>query len=329
MMTGDAIRPLRVAVIGCGKMANRVHYPSLASLPDIEIIAACDIDPARVAETANKWGIPGRYADYRRMLAECAPLDAVYAVGQPHQLFEVWLDCLQRGLNLFVEKPLGLTRHHAVLLAHLAEKHGCITQVGFQRRIAPLAVALRDRCVARGGPITHAVCQFYKCEPGKPYLTARDHMMDDGVHIVDTLRWACGGGEVVGIESVTARVGVPDINFIAALLRFDSGVTGAMLGSWSSGRRIFRVELHGEGVCAEFDPEGSGTLYADGDIVGEPFDTHAVSGSDELFVYGGFQAKSREFLDSVRAGTLPSSHFGDALKTMEIAERILARDFQQ
>jgi hypothetical protein len=54
-----------------------------------------------------------------------------------------------------------------------------------------------------------------------------------------------------------------------------------------------------------------------------------VAGSDELYVYGGFQAKNREFIDAVKAGALPSSHFGDALKTVEAAERILAQGLLQ
>jgi virulence factor len=43
-------------------------------------------------------------------------------------------------------------------------------------------------------------------------------------------------------------------------------------------------------------------------------------------VFGGFQAKHREFIDAVKAGRQPGSHFADALKTMEVAERILAQD---
>lgn len=150
-------------------------------------------------------------------------------------------------------------------------------------------------------------------------------MLDDGVHAIDTLRWACGG-EIVGVESVTRHIGVPDVNFFAALLRFDNGATGVLVNSWTSGRRLFRLELHAPGVCAELDPETTGTLYADGDTTGETFDTRAVSGSDELFVFAGFQAKSREFLDAIRNKTLPASHFGDAFKTMEAAAHISKED---
>ncbi len=53
--------------------------------------------------------------------------------------------------------------------------------------------------------------------------------------------------------------------------------------------------------------------------------TRAVAGSDELYVYGGFQAKNREFIGALKSGVQPQSCFADALKTMEVAERILAQ----
>lgn len=311
---------VRVAMIGAGGQANAVHYPSLASFDDVQIAAICELDRERLEKTADRYGVAGRYDDYRRMVEEVAP-DAVYAIGQPHHMIDIWAWCLRRGLPLFVEKPLGLTIHQARSLAHLAEKHGCVTQVGFQRRTCPMVVMLYEKCRERG-PITHAVCTFYKCQP-EPVLGARDHMMDDTVHAIDTLRWLCGG-EVVDIQSRARRVGVPDLNFFAALLTFDTGATGVLLNSWSSGRRTFRVEIHAPGICAEAEHETIGTLYADGDTRGTTFNTREIAGSDQLFVYGGFAAKSREFIDAVKGGPLPSSHFGDAVKTMEVAEKMLA-----
>ena len=97
-----------------------------------------------------------------------------------------------------------------------------------------------------------------------------------------------------------------------------------MMSSWSSGRRLFRVQMHAPGICAEVEHEGQGHLYADGDTQGTKYDTREVAGSDELYVYGGFQAKNRNFIDCLKSGQQPESHFADALKTMEVAEKILA-----
>ena len=320
-MSSSSTPKIRVAMIGAGSMANRVHYPSLASFDDVEIAAICDIDSERLNTTADKYHVERRYSDYRRMVQEIAP-DAVYAIGPPHIMFDIWTWCLGQGLNLYIEKPMGITIHQARALAHLSEEKSCITQVSFQRRTCPVVVKLREECLKRG-PIIHAVCKFYKCAIS-PHLGARDHMMDDGVHAIDTLRWMCSG-KVVGVHSLTKRVQVPDINFVSAMLEFDNGATGIMLNSWSSGRRIFAVEMHAPGICVEAELEDIGTLYADGDTQGVAYDTREVAGSDELYVYGGFRAKNREFIDCLKSGEQPSSHFGDAVKTMEVAETILAQ----
>jgi len=319
--TSKALNIVRVAMIGAGSMANKVHYPSLASFEDVEIAAVCDLDARRLNTTADKYEVEKRYSNYQRMIEDVAP-DAVYAIGPPHLMYDVWMWCLRQGLNLYIEKPMGLTLHQARALAYMAEKNGCITQVSFQRRTCPMVVKLRNQCLKRG-PIVHAVCTFYKCNI-EPFLGARDHMMDDGVHAIDTLRWMCGG-EVVEVQSLTRRVLVPDVNFITALLHFDNGATGVMMNSWTSGRRIFKVEMHAPGICVEAEHEGKGILYADGDSQGIEYDTREVAGSDEFFVFGGFQAKNREFMDAVKSGQQPGSHFADAVKTMEVAEKILAQ----
>lgn len=312
---------LKVAIIGAGHMANMVHYPSLAAMDDVEIRGICDLNAENLNKTADQYGVKSRYQNYKQMI-DAQEVDAVYAIGQPHLLYDVWKWCLEQGINLYIEKPLGLTMHQAHALAYLAEQNNCITQVSFQRRSSPMVSHLRDECLKRG-PITHAACKFYKSEID-PFLGARDRMMDDTVHSIDTVRWMCGG-EVVGIESQTRRVGVPDINYISATLEFDNGSLGYLINSWSSGRRIFHVEMHAPNICVEAEHENKAYMYADGDTTGVEYDAKSFSGSDQLHVYGGFYNKHREFIDAVKTGVKPSSHFSDALKTMEVAEKILAK----
>jgi predicted dehydrogenase len=316
--TGDSVR---IAMVGAGGMANNVHYPSLASFADVEIAAICDLDPVRLNATADKYSVTKRYANYRQMIEEVVP-DGVYVIGQPHLMYDIWKWCLEQGLNLYIEKPMGITTHQARMLAWLAEQHDCITQVSFQRRSCPMVTKLHAQCLERG-PMVHAICKFYKCQP-TPYAEARDHMMDDCVHSIDTVRWMCGG-EVIDIESECKRIGTPDINFILATLRFDNGSTGVVINSWSSGKRIFAVEMHAPGIFIEAEHEGKGLVYTDGNLTPTVYDTREVAGSDQNYVYGGFQAKNREFIDALKGGPLPSSHFGDAIKTMQVAEIILAQ----
>jgi len=316
----DETRPVRVAVIGAGQMANLVHYPSLSSLPDVAIVGICDLSSERLQATGERWGVTALFDDWPAMLDETRP-DAVYVIGPPELMFGIWCACLTQGLDLFVEKPLGLTVHQARTLARLADENGCITQVGFQRRSSPLLGRMLESVREHGG-VMHAVCRFYKNDP-TPMVSARDRMMDDGVHVIDTLRHLCGG-EVVAVSDVTRRVIVDDINFIAATLEFDTGAVGVMITSWTSGRRTFGVEIHGPGVMAEADLEVGGTIWSEVGV--NELDAAEVAGSAEVHVRGGFRAKSAEFIEAVRSRRLPSSHFGDALKTMTVAETILAHD---
>ena len=315
-------------MIGAGEMANNVHYPSLASFDDVEIVGICEQDRLRLTETADKYGIPqeARFAvdgpsDYQKMLEKLSP-DGVYIVGPPHIMYDIWTWCLTEGFHIYIEKPMGITIHQARSLVFLAETHHCITQVSHQRRSVPLLTLLRNECL-KHGPITHAVCEFFKCTL-EPCTGARDHMMDDCVHSIDTVRWMCGG-EVTAVESHCKRIGVPDINWINAVLHFDTGATGLVTNSWSSGRRVFRVQMHAPGIYCDAEVEAKAYLYADGDYEGVEYDTQKVAGSDESYVFGGFRQKNREFIDSLKSKKeLTSSPFRDCLKTMEVAETILA-----
>ncbi len=324
-----AAKKVRICMIGCGGMANNVHYPSLASFDDVEFTGVCELREDRLTATCDKYAIPQarrylsrHYDDYQQMLKKLKP-DGVYVIGQPHIMIDIWLWCLTNKFNLYIEKPMGLTIHQARMMAHLAETNKLITQVSHQRRTVPLYHKVRDACLRRG-PITHAVVEFFKCAIS-PCFSPRNHMMDDCTHSVDTARWICGG-EVVEIESHCKRIGVPDINWIGATLHFDNGATCYVVNSWSSGRRVFRVQMHAPGIYTDAEIEGEAHLYADGDYKGQTFTTQEVAGSDENYVFGGFRNKNREFIDSLTTGkSVCSSPFGDTVRTMEVCEAILAQ----
>lgn len=322
------MKKARICIIGNGVFANKVHLPSLASFDEVEILGLFAYNVERLMETAAKYGLPQERifpmtaaTDYQQHVLSMRP-DGVYAIGQPEQMLNVWYWCLQQGLNLFIEKPMGLTWHQANMLAYLAEKNNCITQVSLQRRSSPALQYAKAQCLQKG-PITHGIVSFSKYDI-KPMYTARDRMLDDFVHCVDTARWLCEG-EIVKIESKCRNIHTPDINWIGATLYFDSGATCFTVGNWSSGRRIFKVEMHGIGICAEVDPEVEAFLYAEGNT-GQRYDAKHLAGSEELYVYGGFLNKNREFIDSVRSGKeSTSSPFRDVLKTMKVCESILAQ----
>ncbi|MCL2773813.1 MAG: Gfo/Idh/MocA family oxidoreductase [Oscillospiraceae bacterium] len=324
------MKKLRVVIIGAGGRANQVIYPSFADLRDageVEIAGICDIDLNRLNKTADKYNIEKRYGaggvfDYQNMINELKP-EAAVVIGQPHIMYDIWMWCLERGLHLYVEKPLALSIHQARALQAVAKRNSCITQVSLQRRYTPMVMQMRDECLKRSA-ITHAFCKFYKCEVGKDFLGARDHMMDDCFHSIDTLRWICGS-EVIDVESTAKRIGTVDINFISAVLHFENGAIGHLINSWSSGKRIFAVEMHSQGIFAEAEHETKGYLYADGNLNGIEYDSQKCAGSDKFHVYTGVLNAAKDFVNGCLNGTQPQSCFDDAVKTMKVAEIILAQ----
>ena len=320
------MKKLKVVLIGTGGRASDVVFPSLNDIDNVEIVGICDIDQQRMQRIADLYKIDKRYGaqgilDYQNMVNDLKP-DAAVVVGQPHIMYDIWMWCLEQKLHLLIEKPLGLSIHQARALEAVAARNNVVTQVTFQRRYSPMVTQMREECLKRG-PITHALCRFYKYDP-RDSLGMRDHMMDDCVHSIDTLRWMCNS-EVVKVESKTNRFGTVDINFISAVLHFENGATGHLINSWTSGKRIFAIEMHANGIFAEAEHEIGGMVYTDGSLEGKEYTAAGAADSDAFYVKTGVLAAVRDFTDCCINGGQPMSCFSDAVKTMKVAEIILAQ----
>jgi predicted dehydrogenase len=322
---------VRVAFIGAGGLANGVHYPSVASLPDVDLAATCDLFADKAQATAERWGIPRVYSDYRRMLEEVDP-DAVYVIMPPQDLFEPASTVLQQGRHLFVEKPLCVTAHQAQMLAYFAEEHSCLTAVGFQRRHIPAVTALKRRVEERG-PIQQATVSFLKSadlsQHAGHYGGVIDNLTVDGCHAVDNLRFLCGGEvEHVAAHVRTRRAPGPSPNEFTALVSFSSGAVGILNSSYATGRRIFRAEFHGPSITGYVDADRESFIVADN---GEPevydskeFGTAGGAPGDSPLNWKGQWHENRHFIDCIKEGRQPLTNFADAAKTMELVERIHA-----
>lgn len=320
---------IRVAFIGAGSLANRYHYPSVTSLPDVEVAAIAELNPERARTTAEKFGIERTYSDYRRMLEEVDP-QAVYVIMPPQYLFDPVVYALKQGRNVFVEKPPALTTLQTKMLARHAEEHGCLTQVGFQRRHIPAMTELRRRVLDRG-PVHTVSVAFLKStrrmdQPAGFYDGAIDALTSDGIHAVDNLRWLAGG-EVEQVVSRTRTHGIPGPypNAITAHVTFDNGAVGMLHFSYVTGRRIFRAEIHGENITAYVDADRDSYVVAN-DAEPEVFESSSFGaefgGQPEHSL--GFWHEHRYFIDCIKEGRQPNSNFADAIKTMELVDRIYA-----
>lgn len=309
----------RVALIGAGGMANSVHYPSLAEFDDVELVGLCDMVEEKLHKTAERFGISRTFTDYRQMLDETEP-EAVYILMPPHHVFDLAVTCLTRGQHVFIEKPPGVTTTQTRSLARLAEKHDCLTMVGFQRRFCPLLVEAKRRVEERG-PIIQCLARFVKSGGSAPYYNgAIDILTCDAIHAVDMLRWM--GGEVRSVSSTVSSFYAEIDNAFNALVEFESGAVGMLLTNWVTGRRTYAVEMHAHNITAHAEPDDRAVFYQDGDTAGEELLSADAASSSEMRKYVGFTAESRHFIDCIQRGEQPQTHFADAVKSMELVDRI-------
>ena len=95
------MKKYKVAIIGCGGIANSKHMPALALNPQTEMVAFCDIIVERAEAAAKKYGTPDAkvYEDYRELLKD-ESIDNVH-VCTPNRMHSVIsVDALDAGKNV-------------------------------------------------------------------------------------------------------------------------------------------------------------------------------------------------------------------------------------
>ena len=115
---------LNSVIIGCGAIA-REHLSTLSVLDKVEVLAVCDISEARAEATAERFGIPKWYMDYKELLKDVQP-DLVHITTTPGSHFEIAKASLSSGLNVLCEKPISLNYAEFRLLRQLAEEKHCL-----------------------------------------------------------------------------------------------------------------------------------------------------------------------------------------------------------
>jgi len=121
----SGLSPVRVGLIGCGGHASNCIHPSLRYLPQIQVVAVCDLDESRARATAQRLGVSAVYTQTDRMLANEQP-EAVIVIGPPAMQNPVGHECLERGCHLLIDKPPGLCPADARRLAEAADASGLI-----------------------------------------------------------------------------------------------------------------------------------------------------------------------------------------------------------
>ena len=120
---------VRVGVIGIGYLGS-LHAGIYKQLENCSLEAVCDTNAARLREVSSALGVPG-YADFRDLYGK---VDCVSIVVPTKSHFPVASACLRHGIHTLVEKPFTERLSQADKLIDLAQKTGCILQVGHVER---------------------------------------------------------------------------------------------------------------------------------------------------------------------------------------------------
>ncbi|MDR0357990.1 MAG: Gfo/Idh/MocA family oxidoreductase, partial [bacterium] len=127
----------RIAVLGCGVIAQVKHLPNLWRLRDrFAVVAICDIDPAAL-EQAARWAPSAKiYTHAQQMFADADAFEAVLVASSGSHVAEV-TGAARLGKHVFVEKPLALTAEQGRQLVAEIDGAGIVCMVGYMKRYSP------------------------------------------------------------------------------------------------------------------------------------------------------------------------------------------------
>lgn len=175
---------LRIAIVGCGKIADQ-HAEHITALKGCCLVAVCDREPLMAAQLADRYGVPNRYTDLGALLAEAKP-DVVHLTTPPQAHFSMAKQCLEAGCHIYVEKPFTVTSAEAEDLIALAERQRVRLTVGHHAQFSHAAREMRSLVAAGylGGPPVHLE-SYYCYDLGDPaYARA---LLGDPYHWVRAL----------------------------------------------------------------------------------------------------------------------------------------------
>jgi predicted dehydrogenase len=98
--------PLRVAIVGCGAIAQLRHIPSLLEIRDAKVVAICDKNEDLVKQVAQRFNIRAYYTDFVETLDK-EELDMVDICTAPQTHLILSMEAMKAGCHVLVEKPMA------------------------------------------------------------------------------------------------------------------------------------------------------------------------------------------------------------------------------
>ncbi|WP_327654841.1 Gfo/Idh/MocA family protein [Streptomyces sp. NBC_00483] len=293
---------MKVGVIGLGDIAKKAYLPVLGARPALELHLQTRT-PATLTEVADQLRVPAsqRHADLDSLLAQGLDAAFVHAPTAAHP--EIVTRLLEAGVPTYVDKPLAYELAESERLVRLAEERGVSLAVGFNRRYAPGYA----QCVEH----PRELILMQKNRVGLPE-EPRAMVLDDFIHVVDTLRFLVPGP--VEDVSVRARVEGGLLEHVVLQLAGD-GFTALGVMNRLSGSTEEILEVSGQdskrqvnNLSDVVDHKGQPSVRRRGDWV-------------PVARQRGIEQAVLAFLDAVRAGKVLSAR--DALATHELCEQVV------
>jgi predicted dehydrogenase len=227
---------LKGALIGCGFFAAN-HLNGWCDVEGAEIVALCDRDPVRLAETARRFGIGRTYADAGEMLAAEALdfVDIATTVASHRALVEL---AATAGVHMVCQKPFAGSMADARAMVAAAAAAGRVLMVHENFRWQSAIRRARDEMAAIGRPFWGRVSfrSGFDVYAAQPYLATDERFIiqDLGIHILDIARFLFG--DVAALSARTTRVNpaIRGEDVATMMLRHEGGVTSIVDCSYAT-----------------------------------------------------------------------------------------------
>lgn len=327
------MRPLRIAVVGIGKM-GLLHAGILSSLPDVELVALCD-KSAMILRFARKVFAPTG-VKVLNGIEELAGLDLDVAyVTTPissHAAIVRELYASETARNVFVEKTLASNYEEARGLCELAQRIKGVNMVGYMKRFAVTFRKAKDLLDKKAlGEISSFDAYAYSSDflgldPNSKTAASRGEALRDlGCHAIDLALWFFGGLQV---ESLRPK---PSTGETLDLVSFAVGSLGGVKGEFNVSRSMEGYRY--PEIC--FSIVGSrGTLRVNDDKLefkqdhGESFTWYRHDLSDNVDFWLGEAEYFREdqrFIRSILEGHGAEPDFSAASEVDGVIDNVKAR----
>jgi len=254
--------PLRMAVIGCGAVAEIYHLPAIRRSSRAQLTAVVDADAERAAAVARRHGAALGLTDYRELPGK---VDAALVATPNASHAEIACFLLDANVHVLCEKPIATTLIDAQRMASASARGRARLMVGQSRRFNPNAELVRQ-LVARGHlgslkQISAALGGRYGAWPTRTdfrrdrALAGGGVLVDLGIHLIDLALWIAGEHATVADYEATDTLDWGVENDAEVTLRFAGGGRALLACSYTHGlNRTLRVE--GDRGWAETSVDG-------------------------------------------------------------------------